>query len=1029
LADYDIGSARGTIELDASSLGRASAALVGVGAGMVALGAAAVGAFVYVAKQAADFEHTLSAVKAVTNATEEEMESLRKKALELGSSTIYSAGEIASAFEDLGKAGIPVSDILNGAAEATVNFAAAAGDELSGGVSKAAEVVANAMKTFNAGSDEIVHFTDVMVAAAASSTLSVDDIATSLTYVGSVASTAGVSFDELNTMLAILGDRGIKGSTAGTSLRGVLLSLSPTSEKATNALKDLGLITEDGTNKFFDLNGSLKPIPEVMQLLQDATAGLSDEQKISTFNTIFQRRAMASALQLAEAGAAGFEQYAEAMKGLTAADIAATKIDNLEGDMTILKNTIDALIISVGIPLQDMLRGWVQGLTGVVEWLRTLNPELLATVLMVVAVAGAVVAAIGSFLIFAGIMLKFYKISKDLWAALKIIGGILEVIGSGIVSAVGAPVLIVIAIIVALIAIFTILYFKVDAVREFIDGLWDSFQRGIDILKETVSKIVDFLGRLWGAFSEGGIDGQAFVDVLDSIGLNGEQIQSILQTVRDVVIKVGEAFVTAFTWVKDVAIPAVISFGQAIGEMAVEVYGWFQKYVFPIFVAFAELIVAIVNRVIDTWNVLFPAAQTAWNGIWEVISGVIDLISPLIDNWLNFMLGLWDVFKNNVWPIVETIWNYIYLIIETSFNLIKGIVESALMIIRGIINIVTGLISGDWGKVWEGIKAIFGGVWHALVTIVTVSMHLIWTTIQLVWDMIVAVFNLAIDIIILSVTTGWNTMWAIIETVLTAIWAFIQMVWDTIVGIFTGAWNTIVGLVTWAITVAQNIINNGWNAIKEFFSQGINTVVNFMRELPGKIVTALGNLLNLLVGAGRDVFNGLWNGIKEIWERLLSWMRGIPGAIAGFFVGAGTWLFDIGKKIIEGLINGIKSAFGMLGEALGGVGSFIVDHKGPPKEDAKLLIGNGQLIMQSLAKGMMMGMADVEKMLSQVAPSIQSDIGISGALGRGNSGGATVIFDLSGSSFGEGAGEAVKEAIKAPSTLNQITQAIRAGSR
>lgn len=1029
MADYDIGSARGTIELDASSLGRASAALIGVGAGMVALGAAAVGAFVYVAKQAADFEHTLSGVKAVTNATEEEMEALRRKALDLGSTTIYSAGEIASAFEDLGKAGIPVSDILNGAAEATVNFAAAAGDELSGGVSKAAEVVANAMKTFNAGSDEIVHFTDVMVAAAASSTLSVDDIATSLTYVGSVASQIGVNFDELNTMLAILGDRGIKGSTAGTSLRGVLLSLSPTSEKAANALKDLGLITEDGTNKFFDLNGSLKPIPEVMQLLQDATAGLSDEQKVSTFNSIFQRRAMASALILAESGAAGFDKYAEAMRGLTAADIAATKIDNLEGDMTILKNTLNALIISVGIPLQDMLRGWVQGLTGVVEWLRTLNPELLATVLMVGAIVGAVLAAVGAFFIFAGVALKFYKIAKDLWVALKIIGGILEVIGSGIVSAVGAPVLIVIAIIVALIAIFTILYFKVDAVREFIDGLWDSFQRGIDILKETVGKIVDFLGQLWGAFQNGGIDGQAFVDVLDSIGLNGEQIQSILQTVRDVVIKVGEAFVTAFTWIKDVAIPAIISFGLAVGDMAVEVYGWFAKYVFPVFSAFAELVVAIVSRVIQAWNELFPVAQTVWNGIWEVISTVIDLISPLIDNWLNFILGLWDVFKNNVWPIVQTIWNFIYLIIETSLNLIKGIVESVLMVIRGIINIVTGLISGDWGKVWEGIKNVFAGIWHLIQTIVETVMHFILTFLGIIWEAIKAVFNLALDVILLSVTTAWNTMWAIIETILTSIWAFIQMVWNNIVGIFLGAWNAIVGLVTWGITVAQNIVNNGWNAIKEFFSQGVNTVVNFMRELPGKILSALGNLAFTLVGAGRDLFNGLWNGIKNVWESLLSWMKGIPGAILGFFNGAKDWLFDVGSKIIDGLINGIKSAFGKLGEALGGVGSFIVDHKGPPKEDAKLLINNGRLIMQSLAAGMMMGMADVEKMLSQVAPSIQTQVGITGALGTGNQGGATVIFDLSGSTFGEGAGEAVKEALGAPGTLNQITQAIRAGSR
>ncbi|MGH9908724.1 MAG: phage tail tape measure protein, partial [Pyrinomonadaceae bacterium] len=240
--DYDLGTARGRIEIDSAQLGRASQALTVVGQQMIGLGVLAGAGFVVAVKSAADFEHQMSAVAAVLQGeTRPQFAALKELALDLGSTTVFSAGEIAGAMEALSKAGIPVEDMLNGAVEATVALAAAAGDELPGGVERAAEVIANAQKTFNASADELNHFANVLVGAAASSTLSVEDLATSFRYAGPIAAQLGLSIDDLNTVLAILGDRGIKGSTAGTSLRGVLLSLTPSSEKAANTMRDLGL--------------------------------------------------------------------------------------------------------------------------------------------------------------------------------------------------------------------------------------------------------------------------------------------------------------------------------------------------------------------------------------------------------------------------------------------------------------------------------------------------------------------------------------------------------------------------------------------------------------------------------------------------------------------------------------------------------------------------------------------------------------------------------------------------------------------
>src|SRR5690606_10494096 len=111
MPDYDLGTARGKIELDASSLGRASTAFGSLGRTMVGVGAVAVGAFAYAVKAAADFEKQMSAVDAVTEGTAAQMEAMKQLALDLGASTVYGANEVGRAMEQLAKAGIDIEDI------------------------------------------------------------------------------------------------------------------------------------------------------------------------------------------------------------------------------------------------------------------------------------------------------------------------------------------------------------------------------------------------------------------------------------------------------------------------------------------------------------------------------------------------------------------------------------------------------------------------------------------------------------------------------------------------------------------------------------------------------------------------------------------------------------------------------------------------------------------------------------------------------------------------------------------------------
>src|SRR5262249_34995263 len=148
--------------------------------------------------------------------------------------------------------------------------------------------------------------------------------------------------------IAVLGNAGIKGSTAGTSLRQMLLSLAPTSKKAAEMMQELGLITKDGTNQFFDATGKLKSFAEITQILHDATAKLTPMQQEMAYKTIFQNRAMASAIVLSRDGADAINQMSTEVSKTTAIDVMNKRLDNLDGSMKRFKASVQTAFIEQG---------------------------------------------------------------------------------------------------------------------------------------------------------------------------------------------------------------------------------------------------------------------------------------------------------------------------------------------------------------------------------------------------------------------------------------------------------------------------------------------------------------------------------------------------------------------------------------------------------------------------------------------------------------------------------------------------------
>lgn len=462
----------------AGALIASGAAMAGVGTIMAAGLLTAVGA-------AAEFEKKLDYFGAISASTQAEYDAIREKALQLGTDTVYSANEIADSFVELGKAGVGANDIINGIGEAVANLGSAADIPLD----TAAVIIMSAVQTFGLSADSAVGVADKLAGAANASIISVEDIGTSLKYAGGVAASLGIPFEDVNTAIALLGQYGIRGSTAGTSLRKMMLSLGGATPKATAALKDLGIITEDGANKFYDAEGSAKPLADIFQTLQEATSGLTDKQKVSALNTIFQNRALASAIGLTTEGAAGFEKMAEAIDKTTAMEVAGKRLDNLSGDLEVLQGNIDTLMITTGSSFQEFARTVIQAVTGIVQAFIDMPAGLQQAILIFMGITGILLILVGTFGMFAGAVLNMIALGIQLAPVFVAIGkaiGIartaVQLFGLAMTTALG-PVGIIITVIALLVGALVWFFTQTEVGK----NAWSSF--------------MGFLGEAWANIS------------------------------------------------------------------------------------------------------------------------------------------------------------------------------------------------------------------------------------------------------------------------------------------------------------------------------------------------------------------------------------------------------------------------------------------------------------------------------------------------------------------------------------------------
>lgn len=369
------GSTARTVASGMEHTGRKSALIA---SGMTAAGLAVAAFGVAAVKMAADFDQQMSTVQANTGATSAQMDQLRAAAIEAGASTVYSASDSADAINDLGKAGMSVTDILTGGLTGALNLAASDGMA----VGDAAEYMANALSMFHLKGSQASQVADTLAAGAGKAVGNVSDFGEALNNCGAQANSFGMNIQETTGVLALFAQNGTIGAEAGTQLNSMLMKLAAPSTEASNTMKELGISA-------YDAQGHFVGMAKFAGQLQKAEKNLTDEQRNQANATIFGSYAIKAANYLYEAGESGVNKWTKAVsESGYAAEQAAAKNNNLKGDLENLSGSMESLMISVGEGAQGPLRKMVQGLDTLVDAFAGLPSGAQQTLVVMASLAG-----------------------------------------------------------------------------------------------------------------------------------------------------------------------------------------------------------------------------------------------------------------------------------------------------------------------------------------------------------------------------------------------------------------------------------------------------------------------------------------------------------------------------------------------------------------------------------------------------------------------------------------------------------------
>lgn len=720
-------SSVGAAQSKLGALGKAAGAAMKAAAAASAAATAAVGAFAASSvKTGMEFDKSMSQVAATMGKTVDEVQDLRAFAQEMGATTAFSATEAADALNYMALAGYDAEtsmamlpNVLNLAAAGSIDLASAS------------DMITDAQSALGLTLEQTNAMVDQMAKASSKSNTSVAQLGEAILTVGGTAQYMAGGTQELNTVLGVLADNGIKGSEGGTHLRNMLLKLSAPTADATKLLNSLGV-------QVFDAQGNMRSFTQIFPELNAAMSSLTDQERLDAMATLFNSRDIASATALLGTTTERWEELGAAIGDSAGAaeQMAKTQLDNLAGDITLFKSALEGAQIALSDQLTPSLREFVQFGSGALGELTTAFQEG--------GLDGAMDAMGG--ILSDGLNMIIGQAPGFIQAGMRLLGAL----GQGLLD--NLPTITSAALTIALMLVNGL----VDAFPELTQGgtqlllqlalgIADAIPELIPVVLSAVFEIVntltgpDTLTALLGAalaillaLGDGLI--AAIPELIEAIPVIVENLVTALVAAAPMLAETGvhllgslAANLPAIVAAVIQAVPAIIAalLGAFFGSDFVDgLAGFFSgawesaTETIPALGAMASGIQTILENIIGfVQNIFTGNWSAAWQNVLGIVQGIFTTIASVANLPMQMLLAGVQNGLNAVGAFLQEKVPFLGAIFTGWASSISAAIDNVKAVFSSIIDFVGNVFAGNWSAAWQNIQDIFGNLFGAIVNL------------------------------------------------------------------------------------------------------------------------------------------------------------------------------------------------------------------------------------------------------------------------------------------------------------------------
>lgn len=347
-------------------------------------------------------------------------------------------------------------------------------------------------------------------------------------------------------------------------------------------------------------------------------------------------------------------------------------------------------------------------------------------------------------------------------------------------------------------------------------------------------------------------------------GLSGV-FTGLVQTIGPILSQIGTTFQTAFQpvvgMVQSQLLPALKPLMSALQNIG--------NAIMPAIQPIASGLATVASIIVQTMSVISTAVTPVINNIASSIQTVLPALQPLmsaLQNLGNAIMPIITAAIQTIAPVLSTIVSNIGQTMSVIATAVTPVINNIAALIQTVLPVIQSAFQ-SWGSMIQG---VINAVFPFIQTIVTSVMNVI---------------NAIISTVLAAINGDWSGVWEGIQNI-------VSSVWDGIQSIVSGAINAVSGVISSVLSGISGIFSSVWNGIK---------------------------------GAVSSAWSGITSAVSSGVSSMMNFITSIPSRIMGVFSGAGSWLLSAGRNIIQGLINGITNAIGGAISAVKNAVSGIID--------------------------------------------------------------------------------------------------------